>query len=80
MTRGGAMTGDDTRVPNIWPAACKKVLFDVHMEKETFLEARNILNKNIGKFPIYEMPHDFDVTTLLRSSKKGSTLENFLEC
>ena len=79
ITRGGAPTGDDGPLPNICLVAQKKVQFDVHIEKETFFDTRDMLNRNTGKLPIYEMPPIFDLTTMPGSSRKGSTLQNFLE-
>ena len=76
---GGSTTRDDVPLPNIQLAAWKKVQFDIDVEKETFFDIRHIMNRNTGKFPIYDMPPTFDSTTIMGSSRKISTLQNFLE-
>ena len=53
ITRGGATTGDDGPIPQIRLAAHKKVQFDVDADKDTLFDARDIMERDTGKFPIY---------------------------
>ena len=48
-------------------------------EKETFFNTRDILYRNMGKFPIYEMPPTFDSMDVSRPSRNVGTLQKFLE-
>ena len=73
------MPGEDWKLTNFQPIAQNNVQFGVRAEKETFFEARDIINRNIGKFTIYEMPPIFDITSILGFSHKFSTLQHFLE-
>ena len=73
------MTGADEPPINIRPTAQNKVQFDVNMENETFFDIRDILNRNTDKLPVYEIPPVFDSTRLSGSSRKVSTLKNFLK-
>ena len=73
------MKGDDGPLINIRLEAQKKVQFNVDVEKENFFNTRDILNRNTGKFPIYEMRPNFYLTTMPRSLWKVSTLKFFLE-
>ena len=73
------MTGADRPLINVRPAGQKKVQFDVNAEKETFFDTRDMLNRNTGKLPVYEIPPVFNSTKLSGSSRKVSTLKKFLE-
>ena len=79
VTQGGVMEGFDGPMINILPTTLKAVQFDVNVEKESFFDIRDMLNKNTDKLTICEMPPVFDSTRSLGSSRKVSTLKCFLE-
>ena len=66
--------------PQTQPTAQNKVQFDVNARKENFFDIRDMLNRNTGNFPIYEMPPGYGITFIPKSLRKVSTLENFLAC
>ena len=79
ITRGGATIGDDSPLPQIRLVARNKVKFDVNTEKITFLNVRDVIKMDTGKFPIHEIPPDFDSTLVEGPSCKVGTLQSFLE-
>ena len=48
----------------------ENVQFNVDTKKETFFDARDMLNRNTGNLPIFEMPLVFDSKIFSRSSRK----------
>ena len=55
-------TGDYGPILQIIPVAQKKVQFDVDTKKEIFFDTRDSIKGDTSKFPIYEMPPNFDST------------------
>ena len=60
VTRGGATNGENGTQTQVRLAVNKKVAFDIATEKETIFETRDVIRRNLGKSPVYEMPFAFD--------------------
>ena len=53
--------------------------FDFNTEKDTFFDIRDMLKRNTGQLPVYEMPPVFNSIKFSRSQRTVSTLKCFLE-
>ena len=58
----------------------KKVQFDVDDDRDTFFKARDTIRRDLGKFPVYEIPPVFNSTLVVEASQKHGTLQSFFEC
>ena len=57
----------------------KKVAFDIATKKENFFETWDVIERNLGKSPVYKMPSTFDLSSEVGPSWKHGTLQQFLE-
>ena len=79
ITHGGAMTREDSPFPQIQLAGKNKVQLHVDAEKDTLFEAHDVIRRDMGKFPIYEMPTTFYSTLVAGPSQQYGTLHNLFE-
>ena len=66
-------------LPQIQLHGTKKATFDIAIEKETLFGAQDVIGRNLGNSPIYEMPPTFDSTLEGGPSRKHGTLQQFFE-
>ena len=67
-------------IPQVQLVGKKNVQFDVDVERDTFFEARDVIRRDPGKFPVYEMPLFFYSTLVVGPLRQHGTLQNFFEC
>ena len=60
VTCRGAMTREDEPHPQVRLSRKKKIAFDIATEKEIVFGARDAIEINLGKSPVYEMPFAFN--------------------
>ena len=65
--------------PQVRLSGKKKIAFDIATKKETVFGARDAIERNLGKSPVYEMPFDFNSSLEARPSRKHGTLQQFFE-
>ena len=75
VTCGGVMMGDDGPWTQVRLATRKKEEFDIATKKEAFFEMRDVIEQNLGKSPIYEIPSSFDLSLEAGPSWKHGTLQ-----
>ena len=74
VTCEGATMGVDGSQLQVRLYGKNKATFDIVIEKETFLETRDAIGCNLGKFPFYEMPSAFDLSLEAGPSRQHGTL------
>ena len=60
VTHAGATTREDGPLQEIRFVVKKNVAYDNVTEKETLFQAKHAIRRNSAKFPVVEMPSDFD--------------------
>ena len=73
------MNGEYIPHPQILLAGKKKVQFDIDAKKDTFFEAHNLIERNLGKSPIYEMPTALDSSLEVGPSRQHGTLQKLFK-
>ena len=68
ITCGGTSTGEDRSFTQIQLAGKKKVQLNFDHEKETLVEMHDVIRRDMGKLPIYEIPTSFDSTSIVGPS------------
>ena len=79
VTCGGATTGEDGPCQKVRLAGKKKGSFDIATERDIFFKVWDVIERNLGKSPIYEIPSAFDSSLEAGPSRQHGTLQHFFE-
>ena len=79
VTCTGVTTSDDGPRQPVQLVGKKKVAFNIKTEKDTFLEVKQEIGRNLGKMPILDIPFTFNPSVEVGPSRQHGTLLKFFE-
>ena len=79
VTCGGATTREDGPCQKVRLAGKKKGSFDIATERDIFFKVWDVIERNLGKSPIYEIPSAFDSSLEAGPLVQHGTLQHFFE-